>query len=56
MAFVDEWLSTREAHSRLREGGHSQKDARTRVDSAAAAVLLQSWLDGRGGKEKDIPR
>lgn len=50
VALVDEWLSTREAHARLREGGHSERDARSRVDSAAAAVLLQSWLDGRATK------
>jgi putative Holliday junction resolvase len=44
---VDEWLSTKEAHGRLREQGVSSRDARERVDSAAAAVLLQSYLDGR---------
>ncbi len=43
----DEWLSTRQAHQRLQEGGHSARDRRERVDSAAAAVLLQSWLDAR---------
>jgi RNase H-fold protein (predicted Holliday junction resolvase) len=32
----------------LQEGGHSSRERRQRVDSAAAAVLLQSWLDGRG--------
>ena len=44
---VDEWLSTKEAHMRLREGGSTSREARERVDSAAAAVLLQSWLDGQ---------
>jgi len=44
---VDEWLSTVEAHARLREQGTNSREARERVDSAAAAVLLQSWLDGR---------
>jgi len=44
---VDEWLSTVEAHSRLREQGTNSREARERVDSAAAAVLLQSWLDGQ---------
>jgi putative holliday junction resolvase len=47
VTLVDEWLSTREAHARLREGGHKQRDTRSRIDSAAAAVLLQSWLDAR---------
>ena len=44
---VDEWLSTKEAHARLRENGTTSREARERVDSAAAAVLLQSWLDGQ---------
>jgi putative Holliday junction resolvase len=44
---VDEWLSTKEAHARLRENGTTTREARERVDSAAAAVLLQSWLDGQ---------
>jgi putative holliday junction resolvase len=51
VTLVDEWLSTREAHARLREGGHKQRDTRSRVDSAAAAVMLQSWLDARGARE-----
>ncbi len=44
---IDEWLSTVEAHARLREQGTNSREARERVDSAAAAVLLQSWLDGQ---------
>ncbi len=44
---VDEWLTTQQAGARLREGGRTAKEARQRIDSAAAAVLLQSWLDGR---------
>jgi putative Holliday junction resolvase len=43
----DEWLTTREASSRLREQGLDTRAARSRIDSAAAAVLLQSWLDAR---------
>jgi putative holliday junction resolvase len=50
VSLVDEWLSTREAHARLREGGSKQRDTRERIDSAAAAILLQSWLDGRQPK------
>ena len=45
---VDERLTTVEARARLREQGLSDRAARRRVDSAAAAVLLQSWLDARG--------
>lgn len=44
---VDERLSTVEAHARLRESGHDSRAAKTRVDSAAAALLLQAWLDAR---------
>ena len=48
---MDEWLSTKEAHGRLREGGMNSREARERVDSAAAAVLLQSYLDGKRNRE-----
>jgi putative Holliday junction resolvase len=44
---VDERLSTREARGKLRAGGASDREARARIDSASAAVLLQSWLDSR---------
>lgn len=50
---IDEWLSTREAHARLRERGATTREARERVDSAAAAVLLQSWLDGHRASEPE---
>lgn len=50
VTLVDEWLSTREAHARLQEGGNKQRDTRGRIDSAAAAVLLQSWLDGQSAR------
>jgi putative Holliday junction resolvase len=42
---MDEWLSTREAQGRLREAGRGERAQRERVDSAAAAVVLQAWLD-----------
>ena len=48
VTLCDEWLTTRQAQQRLQEGGRKVKDSRQRIDSAAAAVLLQSWLDGRG--------
>jgi len=44
---VDERFSTLEASARLREGGVSAREARSRIDSAAAAVLLQAWLDAQ---------
>jgi putative Holliday junction resolvase len=45
----DERLTTVEASRRLREGGIRAKDARSRIDSAAACVMLQAYLDGQGG-------
>ncbi|HEX5099586.1 MAG TPA: Holliday junction resolvase RuvX [Polyangiaceae bacterium] len=48
----DEWLSTREAQRRLRDGGLDDRKARSRIDSAAAAVVLQSWLDARRAGEE----
>lgn len=44
---VDERWSTKEAHTLLRAQGLDERRARNRVDSASAAVLLQSWLDAR---------
>ncbi len=42
---LDERLTTKEAMSRLRDQNLDGREARQRVDSAAAAILLQSWLD-----------
>lgn len=47
---VDERMTTVEARQRLREQGLSDRRARGRIDSAAAAVLLQSWLDAKRGE------
>jgi len=47
---VDERLTTTEARARLRDQGLDERKIRTRVDSAAAAVLLQAWLDARPGR------
>lgn len=44
---ADERWTTQEALRRLRDGGTRAREARTRVDSAAAAVILQSWLDAQ---------
>ena len=44
---VDERLSTREARTRLKDQGMTERELRGRLDSAAAALLLQAWLDGR---------
>lgn len=53
VVLVDERLSTVEAHGRLRAQGLDTKRARDRVDSAAAAILLQSWLDSQ---KPELPR
>ena len=44
----DEGFSTTEATARRRERGRRTRD-RTNIDKEAAAVILQSWLDERGG-------
>ncbi len=44
---VDERFTTVEAQRSLRAAGRTGKAARKVIDSAAAMVLLQSWLDHR---------
>ena len=46
---VDERLSTVEATRRMREAGSGRRRAREKIDSAAAAVVLQAYLDSGGG-------
>ncbi len=43
----DERFTTVTAHSALASAGVASRERRGRVDSAAATVLLQSWLDSR---------
>jgi putative Holliday junction resolvase len=42
----DERLTTREAQKSLSEAGLTTKESRDRVDSAAAVIMLQNYLDG----------
>jgi putative Holliday junction resolvase len=42
----DERLTTREAQKSLSEAGLSTKESRERLDSAAAVIMLQNYLDG----------
>lgn len=42
---VDERLTTVQADRALREAGH--RDRKARIDGAAAALILQHWLDAR---------
>jgi putative Holliday junction resolvase len=52
----DEWLSTREAAGRLRAQGMKAREQKTRIDSAAAAILLQSFLDRAARAGEPAPR
>lgn len=45
LEFCDERLSSAEAKRILREQGLSERDMRGKVDSVAASLFLQSWLD-----------
>ena len=47
VVFVDERYSTVQAERSLREQGVQPSRDRARVDAAAAAVILQSYLDSR---------
>ena len=44
---VNESLTSREAHSRLREAGLTDRQRKQRVDALAAQILLQEALDRR---------
>jgi len=46
---IDERLSTIQASRQLQEAGQDTRKQRGRIDSAAAAVLLQGYLDCSGG-------
>lgn len=45
--FVDERFSTTTAHQQLDVQGVAQSKRRSMVDSVAAAVILQTWIDQR---------
>lgn len=47
LEFIDERLSSREARRILREQGLSEREMRGKVDSVAASLFLQTWLDVR---------
>lgn len=47
----DERLSTVEAARQLRASGVAGRKQKALVDGVAAAVILQSWLDGRRGDD-----
>ena len=47
--FIDEEYSSAEAEARIRSIGltRKQKGHKARIDAAAAAIILQDWLDAR---------
>ncbi|MEI9997853.1 MAG: Holliday junction resolvase RuvX [Verrucomicrobiota bacterium] len=47
LELIDERLSTVQASRQLHEAGYDTRKQRGQIDSAAAAVLLQGWLDAR---------
>ena len=47
LEFADERLSSAEAKRILKEQGLSERAMRGKVDSVAASLFLQSWLDAR---------
>ena len=54
----DERLSTGDAEGLLRDAGRSPRYRRERIDAAAAAVILQDYLDAlrKGGAEAEVVR
>jgi putative pre-16S rRNA nuclease len=51
----DERLSTVQAERSLRRAGATGRQRRQRVDQAAAAIILQAWLDAHGGRDDAPP-
>jgi putative Holliday junction resolvase len=51
----DERLSTVTAESSLRAQGVDSRRGRSVVDQLAAAVILQSWLDGASPDDGGVP-
>lgn len=51
--FEDERLSSSEAKRILRAQGLSEKQMRGKVDSVAASLFLQTWLDAKRVQDRD---
>lgn len=53
---ADERFTTTRAEELLGRSERDRRKRRERVDAVAAAVMLQSWLDARRGRERGNPR
>jgi putative pre-16S rRNA nuclease len=51
----DERLSSREAEARLSRRTRDWRERKKRIDAAAAAVILQDYLDGLGTPDRVTP-
>lgn len=47
ISFWDEYLSTQRAEQAMFVSGRKARDARSRIDAVAAAVILQDYLDAQ---------
>lgn len=54
VVFVDERFTSRMAESALLESGMKRRDRRATVDKVAAAIILQTYLDGNFPPESDV--
>jgi len=45
--FLDERLTTKQAQGMFRSRGIREQQSRERIDSAAATLILQTWLDSQ---------
>lgn len=54
VAYVDERMSSVRAERRVRTSGlpRGKREEKGRIDEAAAAIILQSWLDRNGSPEE----
>ena len=50
VTFADERLSSTEATRRMRESGLTEREMRGSIDKVAAAIFLQTVLDGERGR------
>jgi putative Holliday junction resolvase len=50
VVLVDERLSTHQAHAQLMSSGYDVRERKSKVDSVAAAILLQTFLDSERGR------